>query len=107
MPAKDTTLAGTEFRINRIARLLANGATRTDCLQYASKEWRIGDRQIDNYIRRAREKIKADFEIDRAQFIAELLAQLSSLQMDARKTGNQNVALGCINTAAKIARVFE
>ena len=107
MPAKGTTKAGTEYRINRIARLIANGATRSDCLQYASNEWGIGTRQCDNYIARANEKMREDFSIDRQQFIAQLLAQLSSLQMDARKTGNQNVALGCINTAARIARVFE
>lgn len=107
MPAKGTTKVGTEYRINRIARLLANGATRSDCVQYGAQEWGLQPRQIDNYIRRAREKIREDFSIDRQQFIAELLAQLSTLQMDARKTGNQNVALGCINSAARIARVFE
>lgn len=107
MPAKGTTIAQTELRINRIARLLANGATRSECLQYGATEWGLKPRQIDNYIQRAREILRADWEIDRKTFVAELLSQLATLQKDARKSNQPHVALGCINTAARIARVFE
>ena len=107
MPAKGTTIAQTELRINRIARLLANGATRSECVQYGAAEWGLKPRQIDNYIQRAREILRADWEIDRKTFVAELLSQLATLQKDARKSNQPHVALGCINTAARIARVFE
>jgi len=107
MPASGTTIAQTELRINRIARLLANGATRSECVQYAATEWGLKPRQVDNYIQRAREILRADWEIDRKTFVAELLSQLASLQKEARKSNQPHVALGCINTAARIARVFE
>jgi DNA-directed RNA polymerase sigma subunit (sigma70/sigma32) len=107
MPAKGTTIAQTELRINRIARLLANGATRSECVQYAATEWGLKPRQVDNYIQRAREILRADWEIDRKTFVAELLSQLATLQKEARKSNQPHVALGCINTAARIARVFE
>jgi len=107
MPARGTTIAQTELRINRIARLLANGATRSECVQYAATEWGLKPRQVDNYIQRAREILRADWEIDRKTFVAELLSQLASLQKEARKSNQPHVALGCINTAARIARVFE
>ena len=107
MPASGTTIAQTELRINRIARLLANGATRSECVQYGASEWGLKPRQIDKYIQRARELLVADWEIDRKTFVAELLSQLATLQKEARKSNQPHVALGCINTAARIARVFE
>ena len=96
-----------DMRVNRVARLLANGAVRSEIVQYATNEWGVSDRQTDNYIAKARELIRADWEIDRRSFTAEILAQLSSIQKEARKTGNLNVALGCVNQAAKVARLFE
>jgi len=35
--------------------------------------------------------------------IADLLSQCSTLQMEARRNGQLNIALGAINTAAKLA----
>ena len=105
--AKKIGKAAMDMRINRIARLLANGGTRSDCIQYAAKEWGIGTRSTDTLIARAREILRDDWEIDRRSFTAEILAQLSSIQKEARKTGNLSVALGCVNQAAKVARLFE
>ena len=52
--------------------------------------------------------MKADWDIDRRTFTAELMSQLASLQKECRKNGNQaHVALGCINTMAKIAHILE
>ena len=42
-------------------------------------------------------------EVDRAQFAAELMQQASSIQMEARRTGNLAVALGAVNALAKLA----
>tara|TARA_R100001460_G_scaffold57903_6_gene97716 strand:+ start:1617 stop:1934 length:318 start_codon:yes stop_codon:yes gene_type:complete len=94
-------------RVNRVARLLANGAVRSEICQYAATQWGTSDRQADRYIADARELIKADWEIDRCTFTAEILAQLASIQKEARKTGNLNVALGCVNQAARVARLYE
>ena len=47
--------------------------------------------------------LTADWDIDRRQFTADALAQLSTLAQDARRNGQPHVALGCINTMAKIA----
>jgi hypothetical protein len=107
MPAKGTTKVQNDMRVNRMARLLANGATRSECCQYAAAEWNVAPRTADRYIASARELLRADWEIDRKTFVAELLSQLASLQKEARKTNQPHVALGCINTAARIARVFE
>ena len=63
----------------------------------------VGPRTIDRYLMKAREQIKADWDIERPQMVADLLAQCSTLQMEARRSGQYHIALGAINTAAKLA----
>ena len=106
--AKKSTAAEKEYRINRVARLHSNGAVRSEVLEYARREWGVGRATADNYMAAARDVLKADWDIDRRTFTAELLSQLASLQKECRKNGNQaHVALGCINTMAKIAHILE
>jgi hypothetical protein len=106
--AKKSTKAEVDYRVNRVARLLSNGAVRSEVCQYAASEWGCSVRQADRYIAEARELLKADWDIDRRTFTAELLSQLASLQKEARKNGNQaHVALGCINAMARIAHILE
>ena len=66
--AKKIGKAAMDMRINRIARLLSNGGTRSDCIQYASSTWGVGPRTTDTLIHRAREVLKEDWEIDRRTF---------------------------------------
>lgn len=105
--AKKSTKVEIDMRVNRVCRLLANGAVRSEIVQYAATEWGVSERQTDEYMARAREILKQDWEIDRRTFTAEILAQLASLQKEARKQGNISCALGCINTAAKITQVLQ
>ena len=106
MAGKRSTAAEKAFRVNRVARMLSNGAVRSEICQYASDQWGVSDRQADTYVREAREILREDWEIDRRAFTAELLSQLASLQKEARKTGQGHIALGCINSAAKLAQLI-
>ena len=60
-------------------------------------------RTVDNYLKKARQQLKADWDIERPQMVADLLAQCSTIQMEARRAGQYHIALGAINTAAKLA----
>ena len=105
---RKATMAEAEYRRNRIARLLSNGATRSEIKQYCASEWGLKVRQADTYIKEATEILKADWDIDRREFTAELLSQLASLQKECRKNGTQlHVALGCINTMAKLKHLID
>ena len=95
-----------EFRVNKVAKLLSVGTTRSDIIHFGSSEWGVSQRTVENYIQTAREILKQDFDIDRRQFTAEVLAQYASLQKEARKGGQLSVALGCINSMAKVAQVM-
>lgn len=103
--AARTTRAETEQRAQRFARIIANGGRRSDCLRYASENWGVSDRTCDEYLALARDQLRADWDIERPQMIADLLSQCSTLQLEARRAGQFHIALGAINTAAKLAQL--
>ena len=97
------TQAETVIRAQKFARIIANGGRRSDCVRFASENWGVGERAVDKYLGLAREQLKADWDIERPQMVADLLSQCSTLQMEARTAGQYHIALGAINTAAKLA----
>ena len=102
---KKGTQAETIVRSQKFARIIANGGRRSDCVRYASENWGVGERSVDKYLAIAREELKKDLDMERPQMIADLLAQCSTLQMEARRSGQYHIALGAINTAAKLAHL--
>ena len=102
---KNGTQAETIVRAQRFARIIANGGRRSDCVRYASENWGVGERSVAKYLQIAREELKKDWDMERPQMIADLLAQCSTLQMEARRSGQYHIALGAINTAAKLAHL--
>lgn len=105
MAAKGTTQAETDQRIRQFVQIIANGGRRSDCIQYASKKWGVSDRTADSYLAAARDQLRADWDLERPQMIADLLSQCSTLQLEARKAKQYHIALGAINTAARLARL--
>ena len=101
--AKKGTKAETIIRAQKFAQIIANGGRRSDCVQYASNTWGVSARAADEYLAIAREQLKADWDLERPQMGADLLSQCSTLQMEARRAGQYHIALGAINTAAKLA----
>ena len=107
MTTPRSTAAELELRVQRLARIIATGGKRSDMVRFSAETWGIGERQTETYIARARELIKADWkEIHRDQMLADLLSQYSTLQMEARRSGQLHVALGCIHGAAKLTHLI-
>jgi|TARA_R110000868_G_scaffold356877_1_gene618321 hypothetical protein len=100
-----STQLETQERANHFARIIANGGRRSDCVRHAAENWGVGERSCDKYLAMARDKLKADWDIERPQMVADLLSQCSTLQMEARAAGQLHIALGAINTAAKLAQL--
>jgi hypothetical protein len=105
MAAADTCQAETLMRAAEFARIIANGGRRSDCVRYAAENWGVAERTCNDYLALARDQIKADWDIERPQMIADLLSQCSTLQVEARQAGQFHIALGAINTAAKLAQL--
>ena len=105
MAAKNTTKAETELRVAEFVRIVANGGRRSDCMRYAADQWGVSERTIDKYLALARDQIRADWDLERPQMVADLLSQCATLQQEARAKGHYHIALGAINTAAKLAQL--
>ena len=105
MAARRGTKQETIDRANRFARIIANGGRRSDCIRFAAENWGVGPRSCDQHLKIARDQLKADWDIERPQMVADLLSQCSTLQMEARRAGQYHIALGAINTAARLAQL--
>ena len=96
MAASESSKIEIDLRVQKLSRIIATGGRRSDCLRYARENWRVSEATVDNYLKKAREDIKKDWDIERPQMIADLLAQCSTLQMEARRAGQFHIALGAI-----------
>ena len=103
MAASESSKIEIDLRVQKLSRIIDRGGRRSDCLRYARENWGVSEATVDNYLKKARDDIKKDWDIERPQMIADLLAQCSTLQMEARRAGQFHIALGAINTAAKLA----
>ena len=107
MAGKKSTNQEKEWRIGRVAALKARNVPTSEAVAYMAREWGESTRQAMRYISWANEVIDKDWDIDRRQLTAELLAQLTSLAQETRKTNQPSVTLGCINSIARIARILD
>lgn len=105
MPHQRGTKAETIIRAKEFARIIANGGRRSDCIRFAQENWGVGEDASYKYLKLAREQLKADWDIERPQMVADLLSQCATLQQEARARGQYHIALGAINTAAKLAQL--
>ena len=101
------TAAEKIFRANRVARMIANGATRSDIIQYAEHEWGLSKRQADDYCRLARECLMEDWNMDRKAYLATLLSQLNIVHKKALEGGQYSNVIGAINTAARLTEMID
>lgn len=105
MAARDTYKGQAIQRAKEFARIIANGGRRSDCIRHAEENWGVKPGCCDRYLALARDQLKADWDIERPQMVADLLSQCSTLQLEARAAGQYHIALGAINTAAKLAQL--
>ena len=68
------------FRVDTVYKLLSEGNSRGQILQFAANQWNVSDRQVDTYIAEARDKLLADCELERPAWVAEALQRLRTLR---------------------------
>ena len=104
---KRATRAVTEYRVFKLSKMLAQGASQQDCVAYARQEWGLSRASGRRLYLEAMQEVKETWTMDRADFAALLLQQLNDLHKKTSTRQNDSVTLGCINSAAKIARLFD
>lgn len=102
---KDSTQAEKILRAKKFAEIISTGGRRSDCLKFAEEHWGVKATTCAEYLAIARDQIRADWDIERPQMIADLLSQAATLQQEARAAKQYHIALGAINTAAKLAQI--
>ena len=104
---KRATKAIMEYRIAKVARMMGQGATQADICQYANQEWGLSRSQGKRLWREAMTEVKETWSIDRDEFAALILQQVNTLLKKTSERQNDSVTLGCLNTAARIAKLFD
>ena len=76
-----------EKRVQVIATLMCQGASRHDILQFAAgrSEWGVAERTIDMYIEKARDVIRSNADFDPAEEIGKARARYEELYSKSHK----------------------
>ena len=77
--AKKSDKAEIDRRIHTVVKLLSSAKTTSYVCQYASDEWGVDRRTAERYLAKAREIIRADYSVERSDFLGSLLALLALL----------------------------
>ena len=102
--ARKCNNAESEQRVNAVYDLLLRAHSRKQIIQFAAKNWGIGDRQVDNYIARARELLALDAELARPQWMHSALARLQEYERRAADKDQLNTALIALDKQARLLR---
>ena len=92
--ANKATNVEIDGRINTVYKLLLEGNSRTQILQYGSETWEISERQVEEYIKRARDHQRLDAELER----------LKDIQRKATNGRQYSTALKAIEMQARLLR---
>ena len=91
-----------EFRVAATYKLLAEGNSRGQILQFVSDKWGVTERTGDAYIAAARKKLLSDCEMERPAWIAEALQRLRVIEQKAMAKNQPASAINAINLQAKL-----
>lgn len=103
MAGKSTNIEIDE-RINTVYKLLLEGNSRTQILQYGADTWGLRTRQIEEYIKRARDYQRLDAELERPEWLHESLCALKDIQRKATNKSQYSTALKAIELQARLLR---
>lgn len=72
-------IAEHDKRVNEVYLMLLQGFVRKQIIQYASENYKIGERSTDDYIRKARELFKSNLETETESKKFQILTQYYDL----------------------------
>ncbi len=104
---RKATKAESELRQREIYKLLCNHCTQSEIVEYAEAKWGIKKPMAMEYLRRVRARVREDWELDRAQYMADLLTQYAALAKKAKSSGHDNITLGCLNQMARLTKLLD
>ena len=104
---KKSDAAEIDRRIHTVIKLLSSAKTSSYVLRFCAEEWGVQKRQAENYLARAREIIRADYSVDRSDFLGSRLALLDEIIESSIRTKQHSNAVGALKLQAQLTRLLE
>ena len=104
---KKSDAAEIDRRVHTVVKLLSSAKTSSYVLRFCSEEWGVTERQGHTYLARAREIIRADYSIERHDFLASRLALLDKIGDSSINTKQHSNAVGALKLQAQLTRLLE
>ena len=104
---KKSDAAEIDRRIHNVVKLLSSAKTSSYICRYAREEWGVTDSQAGRYLQRAREIIRADYSVDRHDFLGSRLALLDEIIESSIRTKQHSNAVGALKLQAQLTRLLE
>ena len=105
--AKKSDKAEIDRRVYTVVKLLSSAKTNYYILQFCTEEWGAQKRQAETYIQRAREIIKADYSVERSDFLGTSLALLDEIIEASIRCKQHSNAVGALKLQAQLTSLLE
>lgn len=105
--AKKSDKAEIDRRIHAVVKLLSSAKTNSYILRFCAEEWGVQKRQAETYLQRAREIIKADYSVERSDFLGTRLALLDEIIEANIRCKQHSNAIGALKLQAQLTRLLE
>ena len=94
-------------RIHTVVKLLSSAKTSSYVCSYAKDEWGVSQATAERYMKRAREIIKADYSVERSDFLGSRLALLDKIIQASIESKQHSNAVGALKLQAQLTRTLE
>jgi len=101
-----SSAAEVEYRVAKVARMLVMCSSRSQVQEFGQKEWGVTRSAIDEYIAKARDRIREDYSIERMDFIASRLGTLDKIVQESIRSGQHSNAIGAIRLASELTQTL-
>jgi hypothetical protein len=105
--AKKSDKAEIDRRIHTVVKLLSSAKATSYVCQYASTEWGVDKRTAQRYLAKAREIIRADYSVERSDFLGTRLALLDEIIEASIRSKQHSNAVGALKLQAQLTRLLE
>ena len=105
-PSKSTN-AEIEVRVQKVIDMVLDGFSRADIVRYAAKNWKLQSRQVDDYLKAAKEGIKEIAAPEKGEQTQTAIARLNRLYQKCHANGDFRTCLAIQESLSKLLGLNE
>ena len=104
---KRSDRAELDRRIHTVVKLLSSAKITSYVIRYASQEWGVGKATADRYLKEAPEIMRADYSVERNDFLASRLALLDEVIEASIRTIQHSNAVGTLRLQSELTQLMK